>query len=56
MSEVVRVGIIGYGFMGRTHARAYQAAGRDGYGCELVAIADSSLTSLEDADDSSGNL
>lgn len=56
MSDGVRIGIIGYGFMGRTHARAYQSARRDGYSCRLVAIADSSLRTLSDADDSSGNL
>lgn len=56
MSDVVRIGIVGYGFMGRTHARAYQSAARDEYPCSLAAIADSSLGSLEEADDSSGNL
>lgn len=56
MSDPVRVAIIGFGFMGRTHARAYQLAGKEGYPCKLVAIADSSLRSLEDADQRSGNL
>ena len=56
MSDPVRVAIIGFGFMGRTHARAYQLASRDGYPCKLVAIADSSLCSLADADQQSGNL
>ncbi|MFG0245859.1 MAG: Gfo/Idh/MocA family protein [Phycisphaerales bacterium JB052] len=56
MSRGVRVGIVGYGFMGRTHARAYQAAARDGYPCTLSAIADNTLRSLDEADDSSGNL
>lgn len=56
MSGVVRVGIIGFGFMGRTHARAYQTAARDGFQCRLVAIADCSLRSLKEVDDSSGNL
>lgn len=56
MSGSIGIGIIGYGFMGRTHARAYQAAQRDGYACRLIAIADSSLQSLGDADDTSGNL
>lgn len=56
MSEIIGVGIIGYGFMGRTHARAYQSAQRDGYVCRLLAIADNTLQSLKDADDSSGNL
>lgn len=34
---VVRVGIIGLGFMGRTHLRAYNAAAADGMPCEVVA-------------------
>jgi len=56
MSEALGIGIIGYGFMGSTHARAYQRALRDGYPCRLIAIADSSMRSLDDVDDSSGNL
>lgn len=36
----IGVGIIGYGFMGSTHARAYQAAHEAGCPCRLVAIAD----------------
>ena len=56
MSERVRVGIIGFGFMGRTHARAYQLAASHGHPCEILGIADSSLQSLGDADQSSGNL
>lgn len=55
MSDHVRVGIIGFGFMGRTHARAYLSAA-DGYPVELVKIADHSLRTLEDADTSAGNL
>jgi predicted dehydrogenase len=56
MSERFRVGIIGFGFMGRTHARAYQLAASHGHPCEILGIADSSLHSLGDADLSSGNL
>lgn len=32
----IRVGIIGLGFMGRTHLRAYNAAAADGLPCEVV--------------------
>lgn len=32
----LRVGIIGLGFMGRTHLRAYMAAAHDGLPCEVV--------------------
>ncbi|MCW5769944.1 MAG: Gfo/Idh/MocA family oxidoreductase [Phycisphaeraceae bacterium] len=35
--RAVRVGIIGLGFMGRTHLRAYNAAAADGLPCEVVA-------------------
>jgi predicted dehydrogenase len=36
----IRVGVIGLGFMGRTHLAAYEAARRDGYPCEVVAVCD----------------
>ena len=39
-SAIIGVGVIGFGFMGATHARAYQRAARLGYPCRLVAIAD----------------
>ncbi len=39
-SSTIKIGIIGFGFMGRTHARAYQDAHRDGSPCQLIAIAD----------------
>lgn len=38
----VGVGVIGLGFMGCTHARAYQAAARAGYPCRLAAVCDPS--------------
>jgi predicted dehydrogenase len=40
-SDVIQVGVIGYGFMGLTHTDAYQRANRDGYRCQVVAVADS---------------
>lgn len=40
MSETIRAGIIGMGFMGRTHARAYAAAERSGLPVRLTAVAD----------------
>ena len=40
LSESLRVGVIGLGFMGATHVAAYQAASRDGHPCRLVAVAD----------------
>lgn len=51
----INVGIIGFGFMGQTHAQAYQNARHDGYACRLVAIADNSIKSLDDVPDS-GNI
>ena len=36
----IKVGIIGFGFMGRAHAKAYQDAQADGYPVSLAAIAD----------------
>lgn len=39
--RTVRAGVIGFGFMGDRHARAYGAAGRDGLPVRLAAIADS---------------
>lgn len=36
----VRVGVIGLGFMGATHLRAYQAAAAAGCPCALAAVAD----------------
>lgn len=56
MSGVVRVGIVGFGFMGRTHARAYLNAAGDAYPCRLVSVADRSLTTLDGAGSGAGNL
>src|SRR5687768_11169533 len=42
MSEtsLIRVGVIGLGFMGATHVAAYHAAARDGFDCQLTAVCD----------------
>lgn len=45
----IGVGVIGLGFMGRTHLRAYQAAQRDGLPCEVVAACDLETAKLADA-------
>jgi len=37
---MIRVGVIGLGFMGATHIAAYQAAQRDAYPCMLAAVCD----------------
>ncbi|MEO8451582.1 MAG: Gfo/Idh/MocA family oxidoreductase [Gemmatimonadota bacterium] len=39
-------GVIGFGFMGRTHAAAFESARRAGYDCELRGIADAHDPSL----------
>lgn len=44
-SKPLRVGVVGLGFMGCTHVRAYQAAAKDGL-CKLVAVADKSAERL----------
>lgn len=61
--SVVRVGVVGLGFMGRTHARAVLAAERDGLPCHLVAMCDHKASGLDNAiatfrgdSESSGNL
>jgi len=36
----IGIGVIGLGFMGQTHVRAYQSAAADGFGCRLVAVCD----------------
>lgn len=38
--EKLGVGIIGMGFMGRTHLAAYERAAGDGHPCEVVAVCD----------------
>src|SRR5438045_944041 len=37
---MVRVGVIGLGFMGATHIGAFNAAREAGYACEIVAVCD----------------
>ncbi|MDF1808525.1 MAG: Gfo/Idh/MocA family oxidoreductase [Phycisphaerales bacterium] len=45
--NMINVGIIGYGFMGQTHAKAYQLAHSDDYPCRLFAIADSGIQDVQ---------
>ena len=53
--QPTRVAILGYGFMGKTHARAFQRANDEHTPCTIVAIADPFITSIIDAPDS-GNI
>lgn len=54
-SEVL-TGVIGLGFMGATHIRAYQAAAASGYPCRLIAVADPDTTRLSGTISTAGNL
>jgi len=53
--QPINVGIIGFGFMGRTHTKAYQDALSDGYPCTITAIADANLEDLSQPQNS-GNI
>ena len=46
MSEAIGVGVIGMGFMGRTHVRSYAEAARTGLPNRLVALCDRNLERL----------
>lgn len=39
-SHTLGIGVIGLGFMGTTHVKAYQSARQDGFPCKLLAVAD----------------
>lgn len=53
---MIGVGVIGLGFMGATHVRAYQAAERSGIACRVVAVSDRSADRLSGRSGSTGNL
>jgi predicted dehydrogenase len=55
-AQPIGVGVIGLGFMGRTHLAAWQAAGRAGRACRLVAVADRERARLDGRAQASGNL
>lgn len=54
--EPIGVGVIGVGFMGRTHIAAYNAAAAAGHPCRLVAVCDRSGRCLADPAPRRGNL
>jgi predicted dehydrogenase len=56
MPETIGVGVIGLGFMGRTHVAAYRAAEASGLPCRLVALCDRSEARLRGDDSGAGNL
>ena len=51
MSVAVQIGVVGLGFMGRTHVSAFQRA----EGCELVAVADRDSSRLTGESVTGGN-
>lgn len=53
-AKSIGVGVVGLGFMGRTHLAAYAAAARDGLPCEIVALADMDRGRLAGASSASG--
>ena len=52
----VGIGVIGLGFMGRTHLAAWKAAEQSGLPCKLVAVADGERTRLDGRAQATGNL
>ncbi|MBM3976716.1 MAG: Gfo/Idh/MocA family oxidoreductase [Planctomycetes bacterium] len=50
------IGVVGLGFMGRTHVQAWQAAAAAGLPCELVAVADSDAARRAGEAGGGGNL
>lgn len=54
--EPIGVGVVGLGFMGRTHVAAWQAAAAEGCGAALVAVCDPKPARLRGEFEQSGNL
>lgn len=52
----IGVGVIGLGFMGRTHVRAYQLANERGFSNKLVAVCDSDAGRREGQSGEAGNM
>jgi predicted dehydrogenase len=55
-AQPIGVGVVGLGFMGRTHLAAWKAAERAGLPCKLVAVADGERTRLDGRAQATGNL
>ncbi|MBS0196102.1 MAG: Gfo/Idh/MocA family oxidoreductase [Planctomycetes bacterium] len=56
MTVPLRIGVIGMGFMGRTHAAAYQAAASAGFPCTLSTVCDPDASRLTPCGPAMGNL
>jgi predicted dehydrogenase len=52
----IRVGVIGLGFMGRTHVAAYGAADAAGHACRLAAVCDQDPARRRGENPGGGNL
>jgi len=52
----IGVGVIGLGYMGQTHLKAYAAAARAGYPCRIVAVADRDPARRQGDFSAAGNL
>jgi predicted dehydrogenase len=55
-AKPIGIGVIGLGFMGATHIRAYHAAAAAGFPCRLAAVSDASVERLSGAMANAGNL
>ncbi len=55
-SSPIRAGVVGLGFMGQTHVRAYRDAARDGLTVTLAAVCDADPDRLNPTAHASGNL
>ncbi len=53
---MIKVGVVGMGFMGRTHVAAYQAAAASGLPCTLAAVCDPNPARLTGKPEGGGNL
>ncbi len=56
MPDPIRIGVIGLGFMGSTHARCYQSATAAGLPCRLAGVADRSPDRLTGLASVTGNI
>jgi len=55
-AQPIGVGVVGLGFMGRTHLAAWKAAERAGLPCRVVAVADGERARLDGRAQATGNL
>ncbi|TVR99763.1 MAG: gfo/Idh/MocA family oxidoreductase [Phycisphaerales bacterium] len=56
MAEPIGVGVVGLGFMGRTHLNAYNSAAESGLPCRVVAVCSSDPAQLDPTHEAGGNI